>query len=115
MHACGKLFLCPKTQKYCQADAPNMNLPATRLSIQELRDFNNCLQKEWLVTNGLGGYASSTALGLNTRKYHGLLVAALHPPGYRTVCLSKLDEDIIVGNETYRLGSNEFQNTIFPE
>lgn len=92
-----------------------MNLPATRLSQQELRDFNNGLQKEWIVTNGLGGYASSTALGLNTRKYHGLLVAALHPPGYRTVCLQKLDEEITVDREVYMLGCNEFNGAIWPE
>jgi predicted glycogen debranching enzyme len=70
---------------------------------------------EWLVTNGLGGYAASTVTGLNTRKYHGLLVAALNPPGDRTVCLAKLDEDLLIGNKTVRLGVNEFQDhSIFP-
>ena len=72
------------------------------------------LSKEWLLTNGLGGYASGTVIGVNTRKYHGLLVAALHPPGDRTVCLSKIDEDLIIGEKVYRLGANEFQGLIFP-
>ena len=62
----------------------------------------------------MGGYASSTIIGLNTRKYHGLLVAALHPPGDRTVCLSKLDEDIFVGSDVFRLGANEFIDGFFP-
>ena len=73
------------------------------------------IEKEWLITNGLGSYASSTVLGINTRKYHGLLVAALDPPGNRTVCLSKLDEDVLVGDDVYRLGSTEFHNVIYPE
>ena len=79
------------------------------------RSFGEVIEKEWLITNGLGSYASSTVLGINTRKYHGLLVAALDPPGNRTVCLSKLDEDVIVGDDVYRLGSNEFHDAIYPE
>lgn len=55
--------------------------------------------REWLATNGLGGYASGTACGANTRRYHGLLVAALDPPGQRTVLLSRLDEMVIVGGD----------------
>lgn len=85
------------------------------LSKEELSNFEEAIQKEWVVTNGLGGYASSTALGINTRKYHGLLVAALHPPGDRRVCLTKLDEEVKMGNKNYLLGGNEFQNGIFPK
>jgi predicted glycogen debranching enzyme len=91
-----------------------MRLPAINLNAQDLARLDDALQKEWLVTNGLGGYASSTVLGVNTRKYHGLLVAALHPPSNRTVCLSKLDEDVVVGSEVFRLGANEFQTGFFP-
>src|SRR4030066_874288 len=72
------------------------------------------MQKEWLVTNGLGVYASSTVLGVNTRKYHGLLVAALNPPGNRNVCLAKLDEEVTVGEDVYLLGANEFHDAVFP-
>jgi len=54
------------------------------------------LSKEWLETNGLGGFASSTIVGLNTRRYHGLLVAATKPPVGRIVLLSKLEETLIV-------------------
>ena len=80
-----------------------------------LSRFDESIQNEWLITNGLGGYAASTVLGINTRKYHGLLVAALQPPGNRTVCLAKLDEDAWIGNNVYELGTNEFKGTIFPQ
>jgi len=79
-----------------------------------LSNFENSIQKEWIITNGLGGYASSTVLGINTRKYHGLLVAALYPPGNRHVCIEKFDEEIAIGNSFYSLGANEFRDGIFP-
>ena len=92
-----------------------MKLPTITFPQEALSHFDEAIEREWLITNGLGGYASSTVLEINTRKYHGLLVAALHPPGDRTVCLSKLDEDVIVGNDVYRLGANDFQNVIYPQ
>jgi predicted glycogen debranching enzyme len=92
-----------------------MKRPTITIPSEALAQFNEAVQKEWLITNGLGGYAASTILGLNTRKYHGLLVAVLHPLGDRTVCLAKMDEDLLVGEGIYRLGANEFQRTIFPQ
>jgi predicted glycogen debranching enzyme len=92
-----------------------MRLPAINITQEALSRFDEAIQKEWLITNGLGGYAASTVLGINTRKYHGLLVAALHPPCNRTVCLAKLDEEACVGNNVYHLGANEFHGTIFPQ
>jgi predicted glycogen debranching enzyme len=92
-----------------------MTLPAVTLSKEQLLRFGEVIEQEWLLTNGLGGYASSSVLGINTRKYHGLLVAALNPPGERMVCVEKLDEDLLVDNQTFRLGSNEFSDTLFPE
>ena len=92
-----------------------MTLPSLTFTKESLNYFDEIIAKEWIITNGLGSYSSQTLPGLNTRKYHGLLVAALHPPGNRTVCLSNLDEDIIIGSVIYRLGSNEFQNTIYPD
>ena len=92
-----------------------MKLPALAFNREELSRFGEALDKEWLITNGLGSYASSTVLGVNTRKYHGLLVAALNPPGERTVCLSKLDEDVFVGSDLFRLGANEFADSIYPQ
>ena len=92
-----------------------MKLPAITYQKDALSHFGDLIEKEWLITNGLGGYASSTVLGINTRKYHGLLVVALDPPGNRTVCVSKLDEDVLVGDDVYRLGSNEFHDAIYPD
>jgi predicted glycogen debranching enzyme len=92
-----------------------MNLSAITITREALEHFDEAIRKEWLVTNGLGGYASSTVLGVNTRKYHGLLVAALHPPGDRTVCLAKLDEEVYVGKTVYPLGANVFRDKIFPQ
>jgi predicted glycogen debranching enzyme len=54
--------------------------------------LNRAVTFEWLYTNGLGGYASSTIVGLNTRGYHGLLISSLNPPVNRWLTLSRLDE-----------------------
>ena len=64
------------------------------------------LKKEWLLTNGIGGYALSTIIGCNTRKYHGLLVASFAPPGKRKVILSKVDESIEIEGNKYNLYTN---------
>ncbi|WP_150281617.1 amylo-alpha-1,6-glucosidase [Salipiger aestuarii] len=60
---------------------------------------------EWLVTNGIGGYAAGTVAGLPTRGYHGLLVAALDPPVGRTLMLVTLLETVTVGDRAFDLGS----------
>ncbi|BAY64212.1 putative glycogen debranching enzyme [Calothrix brevissima NIES-22] len=64
--------------------------------------------REWLVTNGIGGYASGTVAGLLTRRYHGLLVAALQPPLGRTLLLAKLDETVLYDHRPYSLYSNRW-------
>jgi len=99
-----------------------MKLPAITFQKDRLARFEEVIEKEWLITNGLGSYAATTVPGINTRKYHGLLVAALNPPGDRTICLAKLDEDILLtannnnnNNTIYRLGSNQFHDLIFPD
>ncbi len=92
-----------------------MNLPTMSFNQETLSNLEEAMRKEWIITNGLGGYASSTALDIDTRKYHGLLVGAFHPPGDRRVCLSKLDEELVVGGSTCPLGGNEFQSGIFPK
>src|SRR5437764_7798352 len=79
------------------------------------RNLNQALAREWLETNGLGGFASSTITGLNTRRYHGLLVAATRPPVGRMVLLSKLEETLIIGNERYELGCNQYPGAIHPQ
>ena len=64
------------------------------------------IKREWIITNGLGGYASSTVIGINTRKYHGLLVAPVTPPARRYLILSKLDESIKIDDNVYPFYSN---------
>src|SRR5665213_1816849 len=74
--------------------------------------FDGLLGLEWLETNGLGGYASGTYSGANSRRYHGILVAALHPPVDRQVVLSKLDESLRVGQARYALADNCFPDGV---
>jgi len=64
--------------------------------------------REWLLTNGLGGFASSTVGGLNTRRYHGWLVAQVERYGGRFVVLSKFEEEVRLDGETYRLTTNRY-------
>ena len=64
--------------------------------------------REWLVTNGVGGYASGTVAGLLTRRYHGLLIAALRPPLGRMLLLTKLDETAAYDGRTYSLFANRW-------
>jgi predicted glycogen debranching enzyme len=71
--------------------------------------------QEWLETNGLGGFASSTAAGMNTRRYHGLLTAATKPPVGRFVLLSKLEETLIIGGRRYDLSTNQFPGVVHPQ
>jgi predicted glycogen debranching enzyme len=74
--------------------------------------LNTAESREWLVTNGIGGYASGTVAGLLTRRYHGLLVAALQPPLGRTLMLTKLDETALYDNQTYPLHANRWVDGI---
>ncbi|MGB8643619.1 MAG: amylo-alpha-1,6-glucosidase [Anaerolineae bacterium] len=76
------------------------------------RDASAAMTYEWLVTNGVGSYASSAITGARTRRYHGLLVGALEPPLGRTLLLAKLDEEVDVNGQTYRLGVNEYQRGV---
>src|SRR5216684_3630880 len=80
-------------------------------------DLPNALRREWLVTNGLGGYASGTVAGVNTRRYHGLLVAALSPPVQRMVLVAALEEWVRPDNgEMQALSAQEYwDGTVFPQ
>jgi predicted glycogen debranching enzyme len=81
-----------------------------KTDIKEATNLDKLLTFEWIITNGLGGYASQSVLGVNTRKYHGILVAAFNPPVNRRVILSKIDEKVLIGREVYNLGINEYDN-----
>ena len=82
------------------------------MSAGEVLTLEEGLKREWIITNGLGGYAASTAIGINTRKYHGLLVAPLDPPGRRFLLLSKLDESLELNGEHFTLATNMCPNYI---
>jgi predicted glycogen debranching enzyme len=77
-------------------------------------DYHEGTSKEWLITNGLGGYASSTVIGTNTRKYHGLLVASMNPPVERMVLLSSLDEELYTEDGAYKLAVHKYPGTVYP-
>src|SRR6516165_6240877 len=79
------------------------------------RDLSRARRREWIETNGMGGYASSTIVGLNTRRYHGLLVAATRPPLGRMVLLSKVEETIIIGGHRYDLSTNRYSGAFYPD
>ncbi len=85
-----------------------------------LRDAESALRREWLAANGLGGYASGTLATANTRRYHGLLAAALNPPVGRAVLLSKLEETLHVtdaagGIQDYALSANLYPGATYPQ
>src|SRR5882724_6331356 len=85
------------------------------LGAETLNDFTAATSREWLETNGLGGFASSTACGSNTRRYHGLLISALNPPVDRYLLLSRFEETLIINDVEYPLSTNQFRMVVHPE
>ena len=79
---------------------------------KECSDLDCLKAKEWLVTNGLGGYASSTVAGMNTRRYHGLLVASMDPPLGRLVLLSQLEDTLVVDGGRFPLSTNLYSQSV---
>ena len=71
------------------------------------RTFKEAIRREWVITNGLGGYAGSSLIGANTRKHHGLLVACLKAPTDRWVILNQIKEEIIIGDKKEVLYSEQ--------
>ena len=79
-----------------------------------LGDFATAEEREWLETNGIGGFASSTLSGAHTRRYHGLLVAAILPPVLRMVMLSKLEETLHCDGVAYELSCAQYLGQVAP-
>ncbi len=77
-------------------------------------DFETALSKEWLETNGLGGFASSTIINCNTRRYHGVLVAATHPPVGRMMLVNSLEEWVVFEDTRYYLSCHQYPGVIHP-
>jgi predicted glycogen debranching enzyme len=78
-------------------------------------NFEQASTREWLETNGIGGYASSTISGANTRRYHALLCAATRPPLGRITMLAKFEETVTFDGKSFELSANQFPNKIYPE
>ena len=96
----------------------NSQSAAMTLSIELERavcgDLGEACSREWLETNGVGGFACSTIAGMNTRRYHGLLTAALRPPVGRVVLLSKVEETLCLDDERFELGVNRYAGAVHP-
>jgi len=78
------------------------------------KNMDEATSREWLETNGIGGFASGTVSGIHTRRYHGLLVAATKPPVGRMLMVSKLEETLIVDGNRFDLSANEYPGAIHP-
>jgi predicted glycogen debranching enzyme len=76
-----------------------------RLGKADWSSWGRAIEKEWLLTNGIGGFSSSTVVGGNSRRYHGLLIASLKPPVQRHLILSQLHETVTAGGREYDLHS----------
>ncbi len=83
-------------------------MSSTRLGRSVCGDWEGALKREWLVTNGLGGYACGTVAGANTRRYHGFLIASLKPPVARTLLVARLEVSVDYLGCTVPLFANEF-------
>jgi predicted glycogen debranching enzyme len=87
----------------------------TQIPTETLTCWESASRYEWLLTNGIGAYASASVAGANTRRYHGLLVPAFEPPLGRAVLFSKLEEEVRVEDELYLLSSNKYPSVVQPQ
>lgn len=87
-------------------------------SIETFGELSPFIQREWLLTNGLGGFTSSSVVGCNTRKYHGLLIAATNPPVGRVNTLARLGEMLIIDGDAdhpHEIAVNQFRENVHPQ
>lgn len=82
---------------------------------EDCRDWRRSSALEWLETTGTGGFAMGTVSAANTRRYHGLLTASLHPPVDRYVLLSRLEEEVVCEGESANLGACQYPGVITPD
>lgn len=99
----------PDDKKGITLNAQNFRIDARRCG-----DIQAGRQLEWIVVNGRGGYASAAVNQMLTRRYHGLLVAAVEPPVGRYVLLAKLETTAVVDGLTYELSTNDFPEVVAP-
>jgi predicted glycogen debranching enzyme len=80
-----------------------------------LRDLNKSLTTEWLERNAQGVYASSTCIGMNTRREHGLFIVPEHTNKKKVLLLSKLEESVFINEHIYEISSNNYSGGIYPQ
>ena len=85
-----------------------------RIGKDDCRNLDISSNREWLLTNGLGGYAIGTVSGINTRRYHGLLVASVDPPTERRIGLAAMEAFVDIDGTSYPLSSNQYLGAIYP-
>ena len=79
------------------------------------KQFNDYSEREFLITNGIGGYCSSSYCCANTRRYHGLLIASFNPPTQRMVLVSGVEEKLKLNDQEFNLSTNQYPGTVYPE
>ena len=79
------------------------------------QNFDQTSRMEWLETNGLGSFAMGTWAGVNTRRYHGLLVASLRPPVERNLLLARLEDQVETASGRYDLSTCQYPGTVSPD
>ena len=85
------------------------------LDESQCRNLDVSAQREWILTNGIGGYAMGTAAGILTRRYHGHLIAATTPPTGRMLLLATLDATIQDNGPSVGISTNQYPGAIHPE
>ena len=81
----------------------------------DCRDLEIASKLEWLEADGTGGFAMGTVAGINIRRYHGLLVAALRPPVERHVLLSRVEEEVDFDGHVFALGAAQYPGVVTPD
>ncbi len=87
----------------------------TNIGRESMRSFEEAIRREWVISNGLGGYAGSSIIGANTRKHHGLLVASLHAPTKRRVILNRIAEKVTIDGESVSFSSVQRKGKVYEE
>ena len=81
----------------------------------QCQNYEVANRREWLLANGIGGYSMGSASGINTRRYHGLLIAATTPPTGRMLLLSAIDAFVESGGNPLGISANQYPGTVYPE
>ena len=86
-----------------------------RLERESCRDLRLASATEWMLPNGIGGYAMGTVSGANTRRYHGLLIAATVPPATRMLLVSNVEFSVESNGQETKLSTNMYPGAVFPD